>query len=42
MEKTALRGTTLTELCTNIFWAIKSRKMRWARYVAHMGRKTDA
>jgi hypothetical protein len=26
----------------NIFRAIKSGKMRWARYVARMGRETDA
>jgi len=26
----------------NIFWAIKSRRMRWARYAARMGGETDA
>jgi hypothetical protein len=25
----------------NIIWVIKSRRMRWARHVAHMGEKRD-
>jgi hypothetical protein len=25
----------------NIIWVVRSRRIRWARYVAHTGRKTS-
>jgi len=34
MEKTTKLGPIFPALFTKYFWTIKSRRMRWARYVA--------
>jgi hypothetical protein len=39
-----LQSDELTDLCSspNIMWVIKSKRMRWAGHVAHMGKRRGA